>query len=175
MELEFQESEYYTGPGLTDAMIAEAIQPGDVMKFRQARLIAVVGALCGTLTACAPLNQSPPTEEELVGRWTNGDTVLVLDADMNYTLVGAPAYTAVGEGQNWPQGVGVTRDLTGAWSVEDDAVRLLGEKLFFDYSGSELMLEWGLDLGSEDPRCYQLVREASTLTPLGPGDCHIGA
>ena len=142
---------------------------------RVVQIAVALGLVMLSLSACASIQPSPPTMQDVSGTWRNGDTVLVLNADGTYTLADAPAYTAVGEGNRWANGADPTRDETGSWSVEPDAVRLAGDKLYFEYSGSELLIEWGLDLGSDDPRCYQLVRQASSLVPLGPEDCHIRA
>ena len=110
-------------------------------------------AVVATLVACAPPNPLAPSTQDLIGTWVNGSTRLVLEADATFSLVGAPSYTAVGQGDTWMAGDGATRDETGEWSIEPDGVRLDGEKLYFGEVESESTLEWGLDLGSDDPRC----------------------
>ena len=160
------------------AVLPSTIEKEKCMSVRRTQVIQTIAILCvacSTLAACVPVAHPTRTRDTLDGTWVNGETVLVLNADATFTLVGAPVYTAVGEGEKWPNGADPTRDESGDWGVEPDAVRLIGEKLYFNHSGSELVLEWGLDLGSDDPRCYQLVREASSLIPLGPEDCHIRA
>ena len=139
------------------------------------RAVSMAGALIFLLAACAPFSRPEPTVDDLVGTWANGDTVLILEADMSFTLTGAPAYTAIGEGDTWPEGPSPTREDRGGWGLPAGlgSVSLGGDKLFIEYRGSEVVLMWGLDLGSGDPRCYELIREGSTLAPRGPEDCSI--
>lgn len=125
-----------------------------------------------TLTGCTVVR---PTESELVGTWVHGDTVLEFADDGTFTLTDAPAYTLFTVSESWRESDGATRDGLGEWSLEPDAVRLMnradsgyGEKLFY---GPEGVLFFGLDMGSDSPRCFELVREESDLIPKGPDDC----
>jgi hypothetical protein len=139
------------------------------------RLAVVMLSLAVALTGCSV---QPPTKAELVGTWVHGDTVLVLLEDGTFTLTDAPDYTLFTVSESWRESAGETRDGFGEWSVEPDAVRLdnqagseyYGEKLFF---GSEGVLLFGLDMGSDLPRCFELVRKDSDLLPKGPEDCFL--
>jgi hypothetical protein len=125
------------------------------------------------LTACTQSAHASPSAGDLVGTWVHGTTALTLNADMSYELVRAPGYTAVGEGSRWRDGESPRRDETGQWTLTDTEVWLENDKLYLDYRGSELIVEWGLEFASDDPRCFQLVREGSSLDPLGPEQCYI--
>lgn len=137
-------------------------------------LAALVAAACLMLCGCVPTARPAPTAEQLVGTWVHGDTVLVLDADYAFTLTDAPLYTDFLQ-RPWTDGSTTTRDKQGTWGLESDAVRLGNEKLFFDYEGSEIVLLWGLELGSGDPRCFELVHEGSARAPRGPEQCFLRA
>ena len=134
--------------------------------------IVVLGAV---LAGCSPVERTAPTTEDLVGVWVNGDTQLVLAEDGTFTLSDAPASTQVGLGDQWRDGASPVWGETGEWNLESDAVRIRGPKLYYEYRDSELILEFGLDLGSDNPRCFQLVREGSSLEALGPEECSIRA
>ena len=132
--------------------------------------VAVLSAL---LVGCFPTARPAPTGEDVVGTWANGDTQLVIAANGTFTLTNAPFYAQVGKGDKWGEGPSPVWDDSGPWGLESDSVRINGQKLFYDYVDSELILEFGLDLGSADPRCFRLVREGSGLDALGPEDCFI--
>lgn len=138
-----------------------------------------IGALLsfGLLAAMTGCVREPATEADLVGSWINGETVLALSADGTFTLNNAPSYTLFTISDTWAGGNTTTRDGFGDWSIEADAVRLsnqtppgYGEKI---YVGSSNVLYFGLDLGSDSPRCFELVKEGSRATPKGPEDCFL--
>jgi hypothetical protein len=132
----------------------------------------LAAAVCLMLGGCVPTARPAPTAEQFFGTWVHGDTVLVLKEDQTFTLTDAPLYTGVLQ-EPWTDGTTITRDKQGSWALELDAVRLGNEKLFFDYESSEIVLSWGLELGSDDPRCFELARENSTRTPRGPEQCFL--
>jgi hypothetical protein len=140
----------------------------------RARLAPVLLGLAAALAGCAA---EPPSESELAGTWVHGDTVLEFADDGTFTLTDAPDYTLFTVSESWRESDEATRDGFGEWSLEADAVRLMnevgsgyGEKLFY---GSEGVLFFGLDMGSDSPRCFELVREDSNVTPKGPEDCFL--
>lgn len=138
------------------------------MRLRATMCVLAVAAL---LAGCSA---EPPTRDELVGTWVHGDTRLTLSDDGTFTLTDAPDYTLFTSDVTWRTTDGSTRDASGDWSIEPDAVRLSdavlgnGEKLFFGESGELL---FGLEMGSSLPRCFELVRADSGVTPRGPQDC----
>jgi hypothetical protein len=127
------------------------------------------------LIGCTTVERPEPTVEDLAGRWVNGETVLILNADSSFSLTGAPAYTAVGETSAWKNNDLPSREKSGEWTIALNFVSLRGEVLSINYVGSEIVLLWGLDLGSDSPRCYELVREESSLVPRGPETCFLRA
>jgi hypothetical protein len=142
---------------------------------RNVRAAIVVGVACTMLVACYPTHRALPKADELVDTWVNGDTRLVLSSDRTFTLTDAPAYVHGGEGVNWQTGTRPTWNDAGDWKLEGPHLRIRALQLDLDFVGSELVLEFPINLGSDDPRCLQLVRAESSLKPLLPQDCHIPA
>lgn len=132
----------------------------------------VTAVLC--LPACSISPNPAPTSEDLIGAWVNGKTLLVVHSDGTFDLENAPAYGRVGQTEQWrDRAADLTWNETGEWNIEFDAIRISGQKFYYQYIASELTLEIGLDMGSDDPRCFELVRKDSSLTARGPEDCFI--
>ncbi len=139
------------------------------------RALALVAALAALLSGCAA-SAPEPVASDLEGTWVHGGTTLVLASDGTFTLSNAPRYTLFTDTEGWRDGDTSTRDGFGDWSLEPDAVRLdnvqgekfHGEKLFL---GLPDRLYFGLDMGSTNPRCFELVREGSEAEPRDPEDC----
>lgn len=141
--------------------------------------IGLVITVAMGLSSCTAFASPPsPTAQNIAGVWVNRSARIDLKADGTFTMTDVPRYTDFTTDQNWRNGDKPTRDGVAEWSIESDAVRLMvkngnGEKLFFDSAGGERVLAFGLQLGSDDPRCFQFVKAGSTTDPLRPDDCFI--
>lgn len=114
-----------------------------------------------------------PTFSELTGVWGNGETRLTLKNDDTFTLEDAPTYTDLFRDEDWQSWTSETYDSAGEWKIVPDTVWLQGRKVYIVESSGESVLEFGIDLGGGDPRCFQLVREGSDIVPKGPENCFV--
>lgn len=139
-------------------------------------LLLVAVAMASAMSSCSAFEQPPPpTTANISGTWVNGSARIQLNRNGTFAMFNVPAYTYFGE--NWRDGDAPTRGADGQWSIEPDAVILQistrDQKLFFDNNGPERLLEFALQAGSDDPRCFQFVKEGSKEVPLRPKDCFL--
>lgn len=151
--------------------------------MNRSALAAVLAVATIGLAGCVPA----PVERnaaDFVGTWLNGDTTLILSADGTFTLTDAPEYTLFTSDASWRDDDGTTRDGCGEWNVTELSLRLdntcdggyAGEQLFYEeqlLTARTDVIYFGLDLGSEYPMCFELVREGSDREADGPSDCGI--
>ena len=135
-------------------------------------------ALTVALAGCSFLATPPkPTVQNLSGKWVNGAASIDLSKNGTFTMTDVPDYTSFLTSQDWRKGDKPTHNQTGIWTIESDAVGITangdGDKLFFANDGSERILEFGLQLGSDDPRCFEFVKVGSHHKPLRPKNCYI--
>jgi hypothetical protein len=151
-----------------------------------AAAIVVIAALLAGLTGCdgvsaggAGYATASTKPADVTGVWVNNNATLNLKADGTFVLTDVPEYTSFISTRSWKSGDLPTRSDAGQWSVESDVVRLDSQegggadKIYYGGQGSELTLEYGLDLGSNDPRCFEFVRKDSHLTARRPDRCFI--
>lgn len=101
-------------------------------------------------------------KEDYVGTWLHDETTLEMREDGTYTITEAPSYLLV--------------DGTGEWTVANTTgegwVYVGGRQLWTgeDPAGG-IVVFFGLRMGSDDPRCFVLVREGSPTEAEGPDKC----
>ena len=131
----------------------------------RALVSAIPGLLVLVLAGCVSAAPVQPSTATFVGTYRHGDTTLVLGKDGTFTLSDAPSYT------------GFT-DTDGVWDLSPDRVNLTSyesqsiESVFFDAADGRV-LYFGLDLGTDNPRCFQLARKGSGISPLGRDQCEL--
>jgi hypothetical protein len=142
-------------------------------ELRAGLLVAVASLIACVLAGCVPLQTSPADESEFVGTWTNGTTTLELKADQTFTLTDAPEYTLFTWEGDWRSSTAL-RDASGTWSAGTDSIHIQN----VDEGAGEKLEVWGPGLigfgvgDLDDPRCFELVRDGSLITPRGPDECY---
>jgi len=132
-------------------------------------MVALAATLCLLLTSC--VFGPRPTAEDVVGTWVHGDTRLTIEADGSFALTDAPLYTESTIGDDWRRASGATWSETGEWTFDDIGIFLSERQLVISREGSELVLSFLVDSENDNPRCFELVREGSTLDPREPEHC----
>lgn len=155
---------------------------GSICVFTSGARKAAAGAtallLAAALSACSFNPWAKPTFTDIAGVWVNGETRLTLKDDSTFTLVNAPIYTDPSRDQEWRSGTSETYDWIGEWTLETFGVSLNSadhhnSTLSFSRHSGEWVLFFGIDPGSGDPRCSELVREGSDRVPERPKECVI--
>jgi hypothetical protein len=130
-------------------------------------VVAVSTVLCG----CIALPVPPPTQQEMVGTWVNGETSLELRADHSYALTNAPNYVKDVWAENWDDRSLWTSE--GDWGIEEFRLEIGSMDVFVVPNGEHLALRFPLAMGSDRPRCFELVREGSKDLARLPQNCYL--
>lgn len=133
--------------------------------------IALVAAL--VLAGCFSYHGPRPVADDFVGTWVHGDTQLVLDDDGSFALTAAPSYLRELTGEGWLQPAGPPWDDSGDWRLDEEVLEVGHQSVFVAYKGSELVLHYALATGTDNPHCFELVREGSSLEPRSPDACYL--
>jgi hypothetical protein len=145
-------------------------------RFRLRRLVAAVAlssVVSLLLASCFYYPGPLPNADELVGTWVNGETELALDADRTFVLSEAPGYTKRQMGRGWLEAPSPVWSDSGEWQLDEASLHLNQTQLFVDFNGSEVVLEFALAVDTDNPRCFELVREGSSLEPALPDTCYL--
>jgi hypothetical protein len=131
------------------------------------------------LTGCAGLFDSYPnadTPADMAGTWTHESGRLTLNEDGTFEMADMPKWVTLGDTS--ATGLG-TVSCTGTWSLNVEVQNFHLSSMEADCGGhgfatgrqDEMTIAFGINGGSGDPRCYELVRDGSELTPRGVEDC----
>ena len=137
--------------------------------------IAAAALLLLTVSGCLEYHGPPPTDTQLVGSWVHGETRLKLEADHTFTLENAPSYVRDIFGQGWLNEPEDSWDDAGEWRTDELGLHIGESVLSVDFVGSEATLGFALAVDSDDLRCFELVRQGSSLEPRGPENCFWGS
>ncbi|WP_247629279.1 hypothetical protein [Microbacterium croceum] len=148
---------------------------------RSSALAALIGLLvASTLTGCAGFFDVYPNAEEpadLVGTWEHGDGRLALHEDGTFEMTDMPEWVTTGDSSLSESDATVACSGTWELSVETQNFWLVsadtgcGGGGFATGRSGEMTIAFGIDSGSGDPRCWELVREGSELAPRGYDEC----
>lgn len=132
------------------------------------------------LAGCTGFFDSYPNADEpadLVGTWTHAAGRITLNEDGSFEMTDMPKWVALGDSSG--SGSSETVSCTGTWTLSVEIQNFWLSSEAADCGGGgfatgrqgEMTIAFGIDSGSGDPRCYELVREDSNLTPRGYEDC----
>jgi hypothetical protein len=153
------------------------------MRIRSRRASLLVALLLAPtafiFSGCAGLFDSYPNAEkpaDMVGTWTHEAGRLTLNEDGTFAMTDMPKWVTLGDSSATGSG---TVSCTGTWSLNVEVQNFYLSSMEADCGGhgfatgrqDEMTIAFGIDGGSGDPRCYELVRDGSTLTPRGFDDC----
>lgn len=139
-----------------------------------AAILGLVLALAG----CAG-DSYPPAKvaSDVVGTWIHGPGRLVLNSDSTFVMTNMPKYVVDGLSN---ERHGPVVSCSGKWGIllEDQNMKLYPDSatcrssgLFVTGRDSQRTIAFGLDTGSANPLCFELVRSHSKLTPRGVDEC----
>lgn len=139
----------------------------------------LVGLALG-LSGCVDFFDSYPNAEEpadMAGTWTHGSATLVLEEDLTFVMTDMPDWVL--EADSSRSASTETISCSGTYDISEATqnASLLssasGCSVGFFATGrdDEMTIAFGIDNGSADPRCFELVRLDSELTPRGIDEC----
>ncbi|ONI65242.1 hypothetical protein ALI44B_00690 [Leifsonia sp. ALI-44-B] len=112
----------------------------------------------------------------MAGTWTHESGRLTLNEDGTFEMTDMPRWVTLGDTS--ATGLGSV-SCTGTWSLNVEVQNFHLSSMEADCGGhgfatgrqDEMTIAFGINGGSGDPRCYELVRDGSDLTPRGVEDC----
>ncbi|BDZ55206.1 hypothetical protein [Agromyces marinus] len=122
----------------------------------------------------------PHAEEpaDVVGTWVHGSGRLVLKADGTFEMADMPKRIIDGHG---PRSKSTeTAGCAGSWTLyaETQSIYLTatsgdcrGGQLLATGRNGEMTIAFGIGGGTDDPRCFELVRSRSNLEPRDTDEC----
>lgn len=150
-------------------------------RSRRASLFTAVVLAVTTigLAGCAGLFDRYPNAEkpaDMAGTWTHDEGRLTLNDDGTFEMTDVPKWVALGNSSATGSG---TVSCTGTWSLNVEVQNFYLSSIEADCDGhgfatgrqDEMTIAFGIDGGSGDPRCWELVRDGSTLIPRGTDEC----
>lgn len=129
---------------------------------------------CGDFFDYYPNAEEP---EDMAGTWTHGSATLVLKEDLTFVMTDMPDWVLEGDSSRSTSAETVscsgTFDLFEATQNASLSSSASGCSAGFFATGrdGEMTIAFGIDSGSGDPRCFELVRRDSELTPQGIDEC----
>jgi len=144
----------------------------------------LVGLVLALVLCCAPacstlLDTYPNAHKraDLAGTWVHGPGELVLNADGTFEMTDMPKWVVDGDSSLSKSGQSVS--CTGTWTFQKETQNLdltgtgssCSSGLIATGRAGEITITFGIDDGSGDPRCYELVRAGSRLKPQGIDEC----
>jgi hypothetical protein len=137
--------------------------------------VAFGTAGCTGLFAVYPNAEEPA---DLPGTWVHGSGQLVLEANGTFEMTDMPK--RITDGHSRGSKSTDTVSCAGTWTLskETQSIYLLataggcrGGQLLAAARGGEMTVAFGIDGGSDDPRCFELVRSGSDLEPRDTDEC----
>lgn len=113
----------------------------------------------------------------MTGTWTHGSATLVLEEDLTFVMTDRPEWVL--EADSSRSASTETVSCSGTFDLFEETQHA---PLFSPASGcnagffvtgrdDEMTIAFGIDKGSADPRCFELVRLDSELSPRGIDEC----
>lgn len=153
---------------------------------RRRRFVTTAVVLAVTacaLTGCAGLFDRYPNAQgpaDLAGTWTHASSRLTLHGDGTFEMTDMPTWVTRGDtSAPVDPGTPATVSCTGTWDLQVDVQNFHLSSPTPDCGGGgfatgrqgEMTIAFGIDGGSGDPRCWELVRVGSDLEPRGREGC----